>query len=654
MTWSPVVPLAWLVLLSLGAFAACAWRRPRPASAAVLRGASIVLLAFIAAGPGRSVEGEREAVPPSVTVLVDGSASLDLLGVGAALRDAWLTPGALDGLREVARVTLIDHTGAPVPTGDGSERDASPLVSTIERVLAVSRPEHLVLLTDGIDTTGRSLSAIDPGTTRVHTLHLDASDAPPDARVVCASGTALAYAGQPATLRVSVQQRGLDGRRTRLVVSHEDRVVHERDIVFDAPVSGFDVEVTPTLPDGVTQGVLAYSASLEPVAGEAESSNNSGVALLRVSAEPIRVLVLEGQPHWDTRFFVRAMRADGQVEVTSASTLDDRFRAGTREPRVRVTRSGLLGEDRPVALPVTTDDLASYDVIVLGRGVEQFFPGRDAEALLHAIGQRGRSLLMLRGDPVVSTAPEARRTARVLEPLLSGAIERSFSVGDLRRVGAGFVLSVEEGAGFRGALLTPDASPERRSAYARTWSSVVRTLATGSGMAPGASVDLSASPPTLAPGERVEIRARARDADVVLPASVRIETPSGDTTELVLGIDPGTPLVRGGSFTANAQGVYSVRDGAGREARFVVVEDRAERTMLTPAVDELRDLAQATAGTVFGASDGPDPIVRALSAQRAMRATPPMVEPLWDAWWVALVLIGLMLCEWSLRRRADS
>ncbi|MEM1423660.1 MAG: hypothetical protein AAGH64_06620, partial [Planctomycetota bacterium] len=598
----PILLVAVLLALCV---VGCAWRRPRPVGALVMRAGSVTVLGLVVVSPSVVVEDAGVGEPARVAVLVDRSPSMDVLAPGV---DALWLGDELDVLRAHATVVEVDHTGG-VPSGvEGESKETSPLLGTVNALLEGGVLDHLVLVTDGIDTTGGSLAGVDPGGTRVHALALGGVEPPPDARVIAAPATPLAYNGQPASLVVRVQHSGLEGRVSRLSVEHLGEVVREREVRLESGVTELRVPVTPRLPDGVTQSALAYTARLDTLAGEADGENNASTALLSVSAEPIRVLVLEGQPHWDTRFFVRALRADGQIELTSASTLDDRFRSRTRSPRVRITRSGGVSDERGVTLPASVDDIAAYDVVAIGRGIEQFYPGRDARRLVDAVLDRGVSVMFFRGDPVVSDAPEALRTMREFGALLDAPVERELGEGSVRRAGVGVVMTTGSESGYRDALLPPSSSVEERSAYARSWSRVVRTLATGSGMAPGARVQLSVSPTSAPPGATRTIRARARGVGDALPEEVTVVSASGEERRIALAPDPGAALVRAASFTPGEEGVWCVTDGGGLETRFVVIEDRVERTMLAERTGETVSLAERTGGLTLSMGDGPGAI----------------------------------------------
>lgn len=654
MMWSPIVAPALVIALALLGVALCAWRTPRAHAPLALRAVAIGVLAIAVLGPARTAEVGTRDVRTEVVVLFDGSASMRRLADGASVHEriatAW-NDDALGALRERANVTIIDHLGRPLAARGGADR--SPLVRTAGDVLRTIAPAHLVLLTDAIDTEGRTFADLDAPHTRVHALAMGGDAPVRDARITLVPGASLTYAGQPLTLRARVVQEGLTGRRGLMRLTRGGETIEQRVVRLDSATRLETFEVVPDLDQGIASATLAYTLELEPIAGEATNANNRATALALVSAEPIRVLVLEGQPHWDTRFFVRAMRADPQVEVTSASTLDDRFRSAGERIRVRLARSGPAGDDdRAVTLPATLDELAYYDVVVLGRAIEQFYPGRDSEILRGFVEQLGRSVVLLRGDPVVSDEPEALRTARVLRPLHEGVIERTLETGALRRVGAGFTLEADR-SGY-GDALRPRRERSESERYARAWSSVVRTLATGAELPPGADLALRARPTSARPGERVTLVVRARDASIALPVEAMVRTPSGAERRVAFTPVIGAPGLAEGSVVVEEEGVCAVRAGDGLETRFVVIEDRAEFLSFTPRTSETVALARATGGLVLGIDEGPERLVRLLDRVRSARAGVAHVEPVWDRWWLALVVGVALLGEWALRRRGHA
>ena len=103
-----------------------------------------------------------------------------------------------------------------------------------------------------------------------------------------------------------------------------------------------------------SSGLYRYEVRADALPGEVTTVNNTAPLLLRVVDQPIRVLLLEGKPYWDTKFLVRTLSADPSIELTSVVQLaegrllrrkiaapaagDEKSQPGTdtpRRPRIR-------------------------------------------------------------------------------------------------------------------------------------------------------------------------------------------------------------------------------------------------------------------------------------------------------------------------------
>ncbi len=127
----------------------------------------------------------------------------------------------------------------------------------------------------------------------------------------------LAFVGQRVPVAVSVRQRGSAAAKTVLSLLLGGKPVERRDVALK--------------PDAVVEevfyvshqqsGLYRYEAHAEPLPAEVVTVNNTAPMLLRVIDQPIRVLLLEGKPYWDTKFLVRTLSADPAIELTSVVRL---------------------------------------------------------------------------------------------------------------------------------------------------------------------------------------------------------------------------------------------------------------------------------------------------------------------------------------------
>ena len=107
-------------------------------------------------------------------------------------------------------------------------------------------------------------------------------------------------------------------------------------------------------------GQYEYEVHAQPLANEVDTANNSAITYLNVIDQQIRVLLLEGDPYWDTTFLQRSLMRNDKLDV------DALIRFGPDHVRA-IRKTPGTGE---LHLPETLDQLAAYDVVILGRAVD--------------------------------------------------------------------------------------------------------------------------------------------------------------------------------------------------------------------------------------------------------------------------------------------
>lgn len=117
------------------------------------------------------------------------------------------------------------------------------------------------------------------------------------------------------------------------------------------------VEFEVTEPEA---GQYEYEVHAQPLENEVDTANNSAITYLNVIDQQIRVLLLEGDPYWDTTFLQRSLMRNDKFDV------DALVRYGPNHIRA-IRKTPGTGE---LHLPETLDQLAAYDVVILGRAVD--------------------------------------------------------------------------------------------------------------------------------------------------------------------------------------------------------------------------------------------------------------------------------------------
>jgi hypothetical protein len=101
-----------------------------------------------------------------------------------------------------------------------------------------------------------------------------------------------------------------------------------------------------------------------------DTANNSAITYLNVIDQQIRVLLLEGDPYWDTTFLQRSLMRNDKFDV------DALIRYGPNHVRA-IRKTPGTGE---LQLPETLDQLAAYDIVILGRAVDSLSDSSPAKS----------------------------------------------------------------------------------------------------------------------------------------------------------------------------------------------------------------------------------------------------------------------------------
>ena len=619
-------PMGWpIVLLLVGvAVAAALWlavRHDRRVLIVLLRLTALAALGWVLLGPsirqpGHDAEGEK----PELVLLVDRSASMAerdvaLAGVAGevtrldALRATWLADETMAKLREHARVEVraFDEQFYPYPLGNGANASPTGRATRLHDAVARVDAPVTVLLSDGHDTTRDSAGrAGSPGANRrgaVFAVPVGAARGAPDLSVQAWALSDRLNDGQSTEVQVQVYHRGFADRRVSVELLHEGRPIASQEVWLDEPWQTVRFHVEPELAPREPSRVHGY-ACRGTVLDEEESytDNNTEDVFIQVTREKTRVLLIEGDPYWDTRSLARLIGAHPDFDLTAIFALG--------ENRQVVTR----GEDSPYENELTPEVLRRFDVVVLGREVGRILDAQTAAALAAFVqdaggavvfargepfgegpmprgardaietispvrfGQRDRAALRLTvsdaaqanpladlgGDTVVSRLPgmiaatrvAGRQSASVVLLEQSAGESPSAAVSTLR-AGRGVTLAVLADGLWRWELL-PQELDDLDSVYAVFWTRALQWLASGGAFLPGQDVSLTLDRLAADPGEPITLRADMRYADARgFEPAITVTAPDGSVS-ILESLTPGSTGGVSSRLSFEATGVYRV------------------------------------------------------------------------------------------------
>jgi uncharacterized membrane protein len=375
-----------------------------------MEAAMVVLLLVLLWEPAITV-AELKSQQNIIAVVVDDSRSMAIADAGAdgaASREAAavksLQDGLLEGLKKKfqVRVYRLDAALTRVDsTKDASDDGLKGIVPSagathinagLQRLSAETSDlpvGAVVLLSDGAENSGgidlETITALHNRRLPVHAIGFGKVQAGRDLEMEDVAVAAKAMANSRMTATVSFHQFGYAGQKATLDVKDGEKLLATKAVTLDK--DGVDQTETMFFNAG-DAGVKSIGFVLEPMAGEENAANNGVTRLVSVSAEPRRILYVEGEPRWEFKFIRRAEAQDKGVEIVSMlrTTENKIYRQGIADP-----------SELADGFPVKAEDLFRYDAIIIGSVEAQYFTPVQQELIREFVDKRGGGVLFLGG-----------------------------------------------------------------------------------------------------------------------------------------------------------------------------------------------------------------------------------------------------------------
>ena len=727
----------------------------------VLRGAILAALFIVLAGPTLKIDCQRET-RPVVALLFDHSASMDvpagpfedearLVALAAAAgypaTDDTIDPETRQALNRISRMELarsvigartnaflngladrfdlrhytfadelvpltpsaVGHVLPDISPHAGSATHIGSAVSELLDDMGARDVAGVVLVSDGRNTGGLSpaeaagrASALGAP---VYALVTESAPTLKDASIVDVGTSGVVTLGDTASVSVSIESEGLDGKRVNVELLDGEKVLDAKELTLNQQERqhvSLSFETTEA-------GSRILTIRLPPLEGEPESlhANNQDYAVVNVSRDTLRVLYLDGLPRWDFRYLKNAMRRDRGLAGRTESTPDIVLEAEQR-------RQAAGGAPSPI--PDGVEALADYHTVVLGDVspylADASFQAHVAEAVQdkgvglivmagpwhmpHALGESFRDLLPVRMVPSAAglDAPVYRPFRLELTPegmehsvtrLYEETARNQFvwsafpefywcSAVDRPAPGATVLVANRAVGGKQGSLplvayhyagngkvlfVGTDATwLWRRHAadrfFQRFWGQAIRFVARRDASRNVST--LHVAPQRVAPGQAValELYAFGAGGKPVGKRTLHVQVGSGATTDTIdLAADPDRKGRYTGLYTADATGVFRAAYDPGPDAETVVAD-----FLVTPSSLEHRNLRvnQAELEAVASTSGGrtvPLTELDGLADELAGEATRLRVHheaSIWDNWLTVVLVVALYGLDVGLRR----
>jgi uncharacterized membrane protein len=278
----------------------------------------------------KSMATPDAAGKPRETAALDALNGGVLKGLNQRFRTRLYT---LDGLlKERQSLTGVAPSASATHIGDGLKQ-----LATETSDLPVGA---VVLLTDGSENgagmggSGIGLEAMQALRNRrlpVHTVAFGSPDVAHDVEMedVSVAPTAVANARIAAT--VTFRQRGYTNSKATIAVRDGDKTLAAHEVTLGANGA---IQSEPLFFYAGAAGAKTLRFSVEPLAGESNLTNNTLTQPVLVSDAKRRILYVEGEPRWQFRFLRRAEEDDPSVQIVSMLRTSENkiYRQGVSSP----------------------------------------------------------------------------------------------------------------------------------------------------------------------------------------------------------------------------------------------------------------------------------------------------------------------------------
>ena len=375
LSWEPMLAMHWnyTAVLVAALILWLSWRSsrglkvPRRAALTLLRSLTVLLLAFVLAGPSRVTTTGRLTRDPFV-VLIDASRSMRVEDGNGRTRAAhvgeWLAEQQPEfaelGEKVDVRYVIFgdeltpwsggsgdgpsDAGGRGEPPGGGDQGaagaggpgagDPSPAdrratdigaaLFALPDVLQGSRPAGVLLVSDGADRAalGRALTADGPDAVERLTASLrypvsawivGGEGGAPDLSVAKVDAAPFGFVRRPLTITAHINNRGLTPNPVMVSLRGEGKLLASEEITV--PMGDMREVTFEVKPDAV--GYHTYEVEVPVPGGDTVPSNNRLEFTVKVVRDRTRVLQVTSRPSWDVKFLRRLLKTDPNIDLVS-------------------------------------------------------------------------------------------------------------------------------------------------------------------------------------------------------------------------------------------------------------------------------------------------------------------------------------------------
>ena len=215
-----------------------------------------------------------------------------------------------DNLKRLATETSELPVGAIVLLSDGGQNTAG---------------------TGGSGISREALEALRNRRLPVHTVGFGREESSHDVEIEDVGMAANAIANSRIAATVSLTQRGYAGQPAKLTVRDGAKALAEREITLAADGR---IQTEALFFSAGAAGAKSLTFGIDPLPGEENPANNAVARPILVSDAKRRILYVEGEPRWEYKFIRRAEAEDPTVQLVSMLRTSENkiYRQGISDP----------------------------------------------------------------------------------------------------------------------------------------------------------------------------------------------------------------------------------------------------------------------------------------------------------------------------------
>ena len=232
----------------------------------------------------------------------------------------------VDGTQGIAPVEAATHIG------DGLKQLATETTDVpVGGILLLSDGSQNTAGTGGSGISLDALQALRNRRLPVHTVGFGKEEPAHDVEIEDVTVAASATANARIAATISLTQHGYAGQKAKLTVRDREKSLAEREITL---LTDGRVQTEPLFFPSGAAGTKSLTFSVEPLPGEENLVNNTVTRPILVSDAKRRILYVEGEPRWEYKFIRRAEEDDPTVQLVSMLRTSENkiYRQGIRDP----------------------------------------------------------------------------------------------------------------------------------------------------------------------------------------------------------------------------------------------------------------------------------------------------------------------------------